>query len=995
MSKLKYSDDIDIPVQKRTPGEIEGYDRSADGLDELEKRTWGEQDYNGDDPSAAVREGENTPDDWTDPASNGFTNNYTGDKDGKGGGNISRITGVLKRGGPAGAIIAFLLGLASIVSFFGGPGLLIVHVAEIVNEKFNYQLASMDARTKRIFHAKLNNTTTGMCKPVTIRCKFATFSDKELERFKKAGIEMETDGKTKIIGRNKVTAMKFQGKTISPKDFLRAYKEDVHFNVAVKTGFNPKYAGLHDKISLKLFAREKISRGPPFEDAESDEKRAEKIKETTTEGSDGGSMENVKTCAENDQACKDEKANNEEKAKQATGELDDMVEESKNSKSSLASKVLEDVNASKVGGKIAKGAVNAVKITGVIDSACTIYGSIKMTSYAAKTLRAVQLARFAMIFLTTASQIKAGDAKPEDVSYLGTMFTKTVQDQKGNFSKSATDSFGYRYAAFNDRGMDDIASESVAGINLAGELGGVVNAVLNLLHGREAADNTCKFLGNPFVQIGSAVLGGIVGFFTGGLTISAGVIAQGALGVAFNLAAAVLPAMIADMIAGKMVGENTYGERAGNMFVSGSGGVHSSIARKGANAPLTRAQAVAYAEQSRVVAKEYADYDRATLSPFDASNPNTFMGSIYSQFVPVLGSGNTAAVKIVQLPLKVFGSTLSNITPEAHALEVDRYDECQDPDYNDMGGVALATDPFCNPVAGIPPQYLDEDPDKIKERLINNESINKETGEPADTGAGKKYKEFIELCIERDTPLGSTEEEHGSAKDRGADCIIDEKKAAAGGDERTKVDYYLDYMDNRVNTVMEDGYMETLDGGGGGDTTESAGTGAAAAGTPANTQPSGQGWTLKEGVDYSGIACPGGEAGTVETHAITKFKVRICPTIDGIARVASINAVNIDNLVKAAKADGVTLTGSSFRSYDEQMALRRQNCPDPINSPSSACSPPTAKPGSSMHERGLAIDFKGCGTRATACYKWLAANASKYGMYNYDPEPWHWSTSGG
>ena len=66
--------------------------------------------------------------------------------------------------------------------------------------------------------------------------------------------------------------------------------------------------------------------------------------------------------------------------------------------------------------------------------------------------------------------------------------------------------------------------------------------------------------------------------------------------------------------------------------------------------------------------------------------------------------------------------------------------------------------------------------------------------------------------------------------------------------------------------------------------------------------------------------------------------------------------------------------------------------------PSSLCNPPTARPGSSMHERGLAIDFScnggGAIRRGNSCWNFLAANANSYGLYNLPSEPWHWSTKG-
>jgi D-alanyl-D-alanine carboxypeptidase len=102
-------------------------------------------------------------------------------------------------------------------------------------------------------------------------------------------------------------------------------------------------------------------------------------------------------------------------------------------------------------------------------------------------------------------------------------------------------------------------------------------------------------------------------------------------------------------------------------------------------------------------------------------------------------------------------------------------------------------------------------------------------------------------------------------------------------------------------------------------------------------------------------------------------------------------------MLSAAEADGVTLTGSGYRSSEQQIQLRRQHCGSSqyaiYEMPASSCSPPTARPGTSMHEQGLAIDFAGC-DRTSSCYSWLSANAARFGFYNLPSEPWHWSVNG-
>jgi hypothetical protein len=104
-------------------------------------------------------------------------------------------------------------------------------------------------------------------------------------------------------------------------------------------------------------------------------------------------------------------------------------------------------------------------------------------------------------------------------------------------------------------------------------------------------------------------------------------------------------------------------------------------------------------------------------------------------------------------------------------------------------------------------------------------------------------------------------------------------------------------------------------------------------------------------------------------------------------------ATQVRQMLEAADKDGVHLTGNCWRSSETQIALRQQNCPDPVNSPSSDCHPPTAKPGTSNHERGLAIDFNDCSS-SSDCFKWLSAHAATYHFQNLPSESWHWSVDG-
>lgn len=112
----------------------------------------------------------------------------------------------------------------------------------------------------------------------------------------------------------------------------------------------------------------------------------------------------------------------------------------------------------------------------------------------------------------------------------------------------------------------------------------------------------------------------------------------------------------------------------------------------------------------------------------------------------------------------------------------------------------------------------------------------------------------------------------------------------------------------------------------------------------------------------------------------------------GAITVDSSIVDNVQSLLNAAPSS-LNLCGWGWRSSQRQQELwDEHNC-------DTGCTVPTARPGSSLHERVLAIDFTSSGqtmqSRSHPAFQWLAANASSYGLYNLPSEPWHWSTSGG
>ncbi len=148
------------------------------------------------------------------------------------------------------------------------------------------------------------------------------------------------------------------------------------------------------------------------------------------------------------------------------------------------------------------------------------------------------------------------------------------------------------------------------------------------------------------------------------------------------------------------------------------------------------------------------------------------------------------------------------------------------------------------------------------------------------------------------------------------------------------------------------------------------------------------------------LACTVGGAGTVQA-GLGGVPIRVCDAGRGVVVDVTI-AGQVAAMMAAADSAGLHLSGGGFRSSAEQVELRRQHCGpssyDSYQRPAGECSPPTALPGTSMHEWGLAVDWSNVGSviasHSNPAWQWLSSNAGRFGFANLPSEPWHWSTDG-
>lgn len=891
-------------------------------------------------------------------------------------GGKGRFKGWFKKAGPV-AGIGSLFGIGGFVLIgLTSPSLLIVQLKETMVGKFNTQLASMEVRSNKLLVSKISGATSGTCGSVlTIRCKFTTMSAKQVDRMKAAGIEVQ--GKEVVGGRVKPTGLVFEGNTIAPKDFSRMANTDARFKSALKTAYNAKYAGFVGKAWAAVAGRFKVNKKLPELEAAKDKDAARaKMNQIAKEGTgDAGSRMRV---TPSDEDCTSNCISKEE-ADRINAKADEINDGAKNSAASEVRSKLSGIGTST--------AANFFKISAPLDYACQVYGATTALTYGAKAIRSAQLVRYAMIFFSVADAIKGGASPdPADVAVLGEALTTTVVDSADTTKTlvaSATDSFGYKYAEYGDAGASEqslsIANRFMAGGGFVGEMSAATAALMSVIPGgRQGASNTCGVLANPFVQGGSIILG-VAALLVPGANVTKAVVSAAA-GAAVGITLAVLPGLLMDIVAGTVT-DDIVGEEAGNAITSGAGTLMSdALAAQNGNGLMTKEDTLAYNALQTQTVNDYIAYELEGASPFDATNPHTFLGSLSSALMPLRSSSNP-----LTFVNGLFASSVKNIVPSSSAVttaqQAAALEVCQDQDAIDAG---YAVDPFCNVIRGIPPQYLNKDPVAVVESLIANGDL---TASEAPTG---QYTDWMNKCITSDGPVGYSNLDAGFNQDEASACVITDSKIA---------DRYLYYMDLRIEAGMND--EDTVDGSA--ENTQNTGRPPEAIDRGGNG-----GWTLANNVDYSHYQCDPRtpDAGTY-TSSQYGWTIRLCEvdfnTSDfgagnGGNLVNALISTNAMNMFEAAAADGVSLGLSD--------GMRRR--------------PPAYF---SMHSTGLAMDLgtpiggaticyggsttNGYGSLAAAeaackrrggehykAYTWLRANSERFGFFNFVNEPWHYSTSG-
>lgn len=901
------------------------------------------------------------------------------------------------------SIIIVLLGGGGILGGLLAPGIGIVQLKEVLTGDLNDQLAAMDIRSEHVFRAKLKGMTSGVCNNVvSIKCKFSTMNERQLNKFRKAGFDIPDTAveKTKL-GRYRIITMTTpDGIAIkNPNDLINARNSSPAVRSAMKRVFNPVYYGLSDKVANTFFQKNKVSKQKVITSTSEEENRK------TLKGATMG--DKVVTAfvpmLDNDGV---EYAYDKDGKRVSAGDpgFDEAKKLAQEKAAGLSNKAT-------VGGKattgILTGGIKGISVIGALDSACTVYNTARAVSAMAKVARSMQLVQFAMAINTAADSIKAGDATPEEVNFVGTMLNETdtrkqiIDEQSESaatgsnnlaqptelrdnpfYGKSAFDSPGVKAAMYNDAPVLTSRSQQyMIGGGLTGTLSSVLDSIESTLKVSGPADirNTCGNIQSPWTR----AAGFIGGIFMAIGTLGWGTAISVAASVAVSFALPFLEAMMADVVAGQVIGEDIKGVDAGDALFAGTSAMLGGVAMNRGMTPMSLSGIKEYAAATTETESKMIAHERyeAAQKPFDVSNQYSFLGSFARSLYPTYNQAKTSTASALTGVASIISKGFSSIFTPVSASGVfneNRFQQCQDPGYEELG---IDADIFCNVRYGLTPAELAMDTDTVVDFMVDNEHI-------SDSGSAlsDQYKTFMKYCVNREDGWGETSEENGPI---GAVCL-DSTPESEGGlgvsvtISKSNLPYFRVYtMDNTIGEAMDDEQKPS----------------GQAAGTTIDMENLYQDSTAiscAAGTEYVGL-----ETGYRQGNPIP---ITLCAIPESIA-TAFGKPVLVNSRVSGAmlglmtqmKTDlGKMDISDSFRTYAEQEQAKREY------------GDRAAAPGFSNHQMGIAIDFQLRDRNGNAAnygaskapgeskeYDWLVANASKYGYQQLSHESWHWSPDGG
>lgn len=701
---------------------------------------------------------------------------------------------VLKKRGPTTGIVAIIIGAVVGGGSFFSVALLPLHVLEVFVNHNDSSGRSSSLFYKKLMNYRLGNKAERACKnPSSRACKAVSFGPEEQRRYSQNGFDLR--GK-EVNGRLVVTSIETPPDENNKRHIVKSNKA-LERRVAQSTKIRNAYVTSNDARFNSYgnrFRTLMTKFGARFDKTKI--KDAKNTKEANKTFRDSANIRSGAAAAEDFQAKK----------------------------------------TSSISGKFLKGS-NAAGY------ACLAYNTTRAILAGVKTYHAYEYVKFFIKFASTASQIKEAGIDPDAIDpetseYLGNILTSYALSGPSK-GLTATDSQGYKAAAYGDRGrLETFTSNMLLNGNpLLISLDKTIVDLQNKI-GKKNIRATCKTANDPKMIAASIALvcGGqaAAGAAAGTILPGAGTVAGGLGGlvkcIGGQLIATVVGSVAISYIIDKGVGlaldaltnskitSDLAGTEVGDALALGSNFALTAKAGQSGQYPGTSSEVSSFQAATEQSTNDYiaAETDRAKSTPFDITNQYSFLGSLVRKTGVIDTKMNFSSL------LRTLGSVPSSVIPTAKA-ETMKYtsnggfdpDNCQTQEQKDM---QLSCDVVGSTRSVVSNRSLNVEVDELFDYMESNGQATPNSGDGSPV-SGSKYEKWLKYCTEREPgPIGETEtafEDDDYYWANGANCTSANLDNDNGITNEQR-DYFVAYKSqDDVVTDAEDVPVETSTESGG------------------------------------------------------------------------------------------------------------------------------------------------------------------------------------
>lgn len=664
----------------------------------------------------------------------------------------------------------------------GGAGLVSLEIAHI-NDMWNGHAFRLMNKSHNTRMGKYRETkyfsNPDECRGGKIKCRFHKgLSDNEIKRLEQAGLRPEVgeaNGKKYI---KSFTVEDADGKLtkITKAEFLTHYLGNPKLVLALDNVAKPRSILTMGKETLRrVYIKFKLNATDPLGDGKGTSKDMEREMRKTLYSGEQSLDTKFSADETQDKAIKE----------YANDLVDDNVDFNKPVVPTIGIEDIDfsDVKAGEAVQEAAKGGVKGAifSVAAVPDKVCSAYDLIRMVSVLAKVYKARALIKYAFLFMTIGSKMKAGEASPQEVGLMLSlaMTPSVARSSKGLNFFSSEGWFLFSQGKVRNK---NALSRFVNGGALSDKLITVRKTIESI--GSSAGLNVkqdCKFVKSTWGQVILGVVGIAVSVGSFGTATVIGIVGGAALSTTISVLEQYAIPMIASYAAGTVAPdpkdpEGGYG--MGNAAAAGWQAFASETGKANGLRPMLKSEYAGGVKAAVEFETQMAAAENYGKNPFALDNPNSITNKLAVAVLPMFSSYNIAAQNGVLAALSPFnmlrGAAMPSImaTPALAANE-DPYGSqyCEDEDVQTM---QLATDAFCNVL------YWESDntllsanftPDAVNSFMVDNRHVDADTGTPI----SDDYKNYMADCVNDVTPLLAD----------GGGVSIEETENSNGGDINT------------------------------------------------------------------------------------------------------------------------------------------------------------------------------------------------------------------